>query len=387
VHFSPSGDLLASQAWDGTTRFWEVSSGEQLLRTEAPRLLESSFSHPDGRFLGMHDLDHFHLWEVTRDIPMKVFRSPSGETRRWSVDIDLTGRWLASAKDDGVEIWDIHRGKVVNFLPAIQRDDGTSKDARFLPDGRALLTSNTNGLRIYPIEPPSDSGTTEPRLLDPQTLHAPQASWISLTANGVIVAFRDHVHGSRGVLVNLPDPSDRVVVGPHPGMDHVEISPDGRWVATTTWGGAGIHVWDAQTGSRVTPQGLEPSESKTNAVFSPDSKHLAASTPKHHTAWRVGTWETVFRVPRHVQDDWPGPLAYSPDGMLLAAAHSRFELTLLNVRTGSEIAVVTAPGSAGFHDCCFSRDGRLLAAASDTNIHLWDLAQIRQQLAQVNLDF
>lgn len=170
-------------------------------------------------------------------------------------------------------------------------------------------------------------------------------------------------------------------------MDHVEISPDGRWVATTTWGGSGIHVWDAQTGDRVTQKLLEPSESRTNAIFSPDSKYLAASTPRHHTAWHVGTWETLFRVPRHVQDDWPGPLAYSPDGTILAAAHSRFELALLDPRTGHEIAVVAAPGSAGFHDCCFSRDGELLAAASDTNIHLWDLAQVRRQLAKIKLGF
>ena len=197
LHFSPSGDLLASQAWDGTTRFWGLSSGEQLLRTEVPRLLDSGFSHPDGRLLGMYDVERFHIWEVTRDIPLRVFRSPSVTNRRWSVDIDATGRWLASARDDGVEIWDIRRGKVSAFLPAIQRQDGTSKDARFLPDGRALLTSNTNGLRVYPLELPADHRKTELRVLDSETLHAPQASWASLTADGTVAAFRNHVHGRR----------------------------------------------------------------------------------------------------------------------------------------------------------------------------------------------
>ena len=367
-----------------------MNSGQQLLRTETPELIDTGFSHPDGRYLGMHDLGRFHIWEVARNTPLQILRSPQGTTRRWSVDIDPTGRWLASAKDDGVELWDIQRGQMSAVLPATPREDGASKDAEFLPDGRTLLASNANGVQIYPLEFPNHDGEQvgPPRVLDPITLHARQASWVSLSARGGLAAFRDYVHGSRGIVMNLDGTSKGTVgFGPHGGIDHVEISPDGRWVATTTWGGRGIHVWDAHTGARVTRQPLEPSEAKTNAVFSPDSQYLAASTPRHHSVWRVETWEAVFRISRHVQDEWPGPLAYSPDGTMFAAAHSRFELALLEAATGREIAVLAAPGIAGLHDCCFSPDGGLLAAASDTNIHLWDLAQIRQHLAEIELGF
>jgi WD40 repeat protein len=188
--------------------------------------------------------------------------------------------------------------------------------------------------------------------------------------------------------MNLSDPSSIAKIGPHPGIDHVAISPNGRWVATATWSGSGgIHVWDAQTGERVTKRALEPAEAKTNVVFSPDSQRLAASTDQHHVAWDVATLAPIYRIPRNAHDEWPGPLTYSPDGKLLVAAHSRFVLVILDADTGQEIGVLYSPSVAGFHACCFSPDGRILAAASDTDIHLWDLGKIRMQLANINLDF
>jgi serine/threonine protein kinase/WD40 repeat protein len=388
LHFSPHGELLISHAWDGTLRLWQGSSGEQLLRTNGLHLLASGFSSPDGRFVGTHDSSRFQVWEIARETPLRILRNPRSSARRWSVDFDPTGRWLASARDDGVELWNTQTGKLVDFLPAELAPDGNSKDAEFLPDGSGLLTSNAQGLQLHAFESAINPDQTQwSKPLGPQTLHFRPTSWIDLGAKGDVAAFREDVRGSQALIMSLRDPSHCIHIGEHPGMDHIEMSPDGRWAATSTWGGRGIHVWNAQTGERVTQQPLEATESRTNVTFSPDSKHLVASTTRYHVAWHVETWETLFRVPRRTLDDWPGPLEYSPDGQLLAASHSRFELALLDARTGREVAVLAVPSNGGFHDCSFSPNGTLFAAASDTEIQLWDLGQVRRRLADLHLGF
>lgn len=114
---------------------------------------------------------------------------------------------------------------------------------------------------------------------------------------------------------------------------------------------------------------------------------MTASTPKYLVTWRTTDWQTVRRIRRPKNDDWPGPLAYSPDGRLLVAAYSRFILALLAAETGEEIALLDSRSNGGFHSYCNSADGMRLAAASDTHVHVWNLQQLRDRLASIGLDW
>jgi WD40 repeat protein len=114
---------------------------------------------------------------------------------------------------------------------------------------------------------------------------------------------------------------------------------------------------------------------------------MTTSTPKYWVTWRVEDGTSLLRLSRPNQDDWPGPLAYTPDGRLLVAASSRFDLALLSAETGQHVALLDAGSNVGFHDCRVSNDGRLLAAASDTSIHLWDLDRLKSSLSSMGLDW
>lgn len=385
--FSTDGGHLVSQAWDGTVRLWCVATGKQLMRLEGHELA-GDFDHPAGNFLATRNQTGWWLWRMEPDLPLRRFRRLGRPSNRWSVDIDPSGRWVASATNEGIELWDVVSGELADLLAIGDAASGVAKDARFLPDGERLLISDGRQIRLVPLGRGehgrlrfANAGTPD-EVIEPQ-----RSSWLSIDDEGRFLACRVDIRGRSAMVLQLADPQPAVLIGPHVGIDHVEISPDGRYVATTCWGGRGIHLWDARSGKRLSDPVLEPYAERTNATFSPDSRRLTAATPKYLVSWRVPDRKILFRIKREVPDGWPGPLAYFPDGRVLVAAHSRFLLSLLDAENGRPIALLDAPSNAGFHDCRMSRDGGLLAAASDTDLHLWDVRNLRRRLAAIGLDW
>lgn len=386
LHFSQQGEHLVSEAWDGTVRLWSIDNAEQLLRIDGKHILSGGFGGIGESYLATGGGAEVQLWRVAVETPHRVLRTESLESKRWSADIDPSGQWVVSARDDGAEIWDLATGQLVAWLPTRGSNPGVSKDAKFIDGGRAVLLSHGGGLDIVPLQhdarqrPQFDvSGT--------RSLHASPSAWASVSATRRVAAFREDQRRGIGRVVDLDNPSQSVSIGPHHGLDHVEVSPDGAWIATSCWGGRGVHVWNAISGVRQTEQLLEPYAEKANCTFSPDSQWLTVATPKYHVTWRISDWQPIYRVRRASNDDWPGPLAYSHDGRLLVAAHSRFVLALLAPDSGREIARLDAGSKVGFHDCSLSTDGSYLAAASDSHLHLWDLVQLRERLADIGLDW
>jgi hypothetical protein len=59
---------------------------------------------------------------------------------------------------------------------------------------------------------------------------------------------------------------------------------------------------------------------------------------------------------------------------------------LLDVRTGVELAMLTAPIPQNLESLIFSKDGRHLAGSTLARIvHLWDLQAVRRELVMMNL--
>jgi WD40 repeat protein len=70
------------------------------------------------------------------------------------------------------------------------------------------------------------------------------------------------------------------------------------------------------------------------------------------------------------------PVAFSPDGRLLAAAGTDGVVRLSNLATGTELRRVGGPGDR-LTGVAFSPDGRLLAASgTDADIRLWVVADL-----------
>jgi len=173
-------------------------------------------------------------------------------------------------------------------------------------------------------------------------------------------------------------------LGQHRMLSVVALSPDAHWAATSTWHGTGTRVWDARTGrlARELPGG------DAEVAFSPDGCWLVTGTVDEFRSWQVGSWEPGRLRVRREWNGTPGSLAFRADGKGLALADSLREVRLVDPATGQELATLAAPSPQAIVALAFSPDGsRLAAACRDRVVQLWDLRLIRQQLAELHLDW
>jgi WD40 repeat protein len=84
----------------------------------------------------------------------------------------------------------------------------------------------------------------------------------------------------------------------------------------------------------------------------------------------------------------PGPVAFASDGRTPAITPNGRNVRLIDPATGRTLADLTAPDPLPISCLCFSPDDHDLVVAYSTRvIHRWDLHLIREQLAEMGLDW
>jgi WD40 repeat protein len=173
------------------------------------------------------------------------------------------------------------------------------------------------------------------------------------------------------VTVRVVWPPPAAFAGHSAPLVAVVASPDGKTLASMSEDKT-IKVWDvASRRERSTLLGGK-------ATFSPDGKTLAWTDGKTVRLWDVaeGRERAALRVP--AEEDCP--LAFSPDGKMLAVGASDGTIKLCDATTGNERA--TYRGHAHWvQSVVFGPDGKTLASGSfDGTIKLWDLATGKERL-------
>jgi WD40 repeat protein/serine/threonine protein kinase len=381
VAFCAAGDLLASQSWDGTTRLWDPETGRQWVRADGTGADYTFQFSPDDRLLSCgRDGSNILLWEIAKGQECRALaRLDQGQLVRRTADFSPDDRLLVTPGDDGVFLYDVANAQELVSLSVGQGPIGPL--AQFHPDGSLITFGTQTGLRRWPItsDAAEENGTI--RIGPPQVLELPSdcvPMGMGLSLDGTALALANR--GGQVMVFDLKTQTREAWDAGY-GASFIAISPDAKWIATGTWQGTGVKVWDAQSGQLVHEL---PVSKSAQVGFSPDGQWLVTGTGEEFRFWQVTSWRSSHRVLREVAENLPGGMAFTPDGTMLAIAHSRAAVKLIDPATGTEFA--TLPTSGGPYS--FSHDGSYLATAGENAaIQVWDLRLIRQQLAGMNLDW
>lgn len=373
VGFMPGGDLLHSASWDETGRLWDPSTGEQLLSHSG---VWGQFSR-DGHRLVSRNGPMFALHAVADGREYRAL--PAGPQGRTLADGDVSpdGRWLIAGGHSGLGLWDLSTGSEQALLPL-----GTTTAGLFHPSGHEFYSSGNAGLWRWPIQPNAATLAVGP----PRKLAYDVGQRICLDKEGRRMAAGDGGQGGR--VIDLEAPAAKTP----PRFKHEEglfvaFSPNGKWVATGTWNGFGIKVWESETGKEL--RHLLPDLRISRVAFSPDGRRLVTSVPKEFAFWQAGSWQLERQISRIVEGDSPGCIAFNAETQTVALGMSRDTVELRHEPSGQALALLQAPTKANTNWMGFTPDGSQLVVIIGTpgRIRIWDLRLIRAQLRAIGLDW
>jgi serine/threonine protein kinase/WD40 repeat protein/tetratricopeptide (TPR) repeat protein len=368
VVFSSKGDHLFHSGWREVVSFHDPNDGHTHLSFQPP---PSVVLGRDGRFMRVADGHPVAPLEVATGREYLTLERPADPALEiaW-IAVHPQGRLLAAAMKQETLLWDLASGRQLGSLP------GPCEQLEFDEAG-GLIVHLPWGLYRWPVRTESPG-----RLIvgPPARIEAPEPGGLRVLAcsrDGQVIA--GTFANGPGVL-DLNRPARPVALGRQYDVRFMAVSPDGRFVAASSWWtGQGTRVYDAATGRPVaTLAGLQ----STTTKFSPDGRFLLTSGDGITVQLvQVGTWNTVAK-PRGVYGTFTG------DGRLLALAGSDDTIRLVVTETGRELARLEPPAIDGM-GIVFAPDGSRLVAAYHfaKYIKVWDLRQIRRRLAELGLDW
>ncbi len=386
--FSHSGDLLASCAWDGTTRLWDPISGRQHVIDRPPGAILLHWSGDD-RVLASASQIWLGVWDVAdgrecrtishRQIHLgNRFSLTVGQIPITDLGFSPDGRILFTCGSDGIRLWDTDTVAELGLLPE-QFSQGTG----FSPSGDRLVVRGLKGMRSWPIgrgSGPRDGEMTfgPPSVIELRNRGPGPLAWDG-SGRSLALCFP---FGSQFTVVDARFPELIPWLNTVSNLRNIALSPDGRWVATGTWQPTTAKVWDARTGQFV----RELTAKSHIPAFSPDGRWLAVHEKSGYRLFEVGTWKPGPSIPM----DWDtGRLAFSPDGRWFAFLDKRTDLVkLYDIGRGTVIATLEPPERSGVDQIVFSPDGQHLAVLTPKQtVELWDLRAVRVRLRAMGLDW
>jgi WD40 repeat protein len=389
--FSHASDFLISTSWDGSTRLWDPISGRQLLYDRGNHFV--AIRNDDRQMALLNRNGDLSLWEVAGSWECRTLHygqvgncTPRPTGSGSSIDFSPDGCLLVSNGTDGVRLWDMETFAEVGHLPA-----GPTSHVLFHPDGNSLFTYGPDGLKRWPIGREIERTPTSPA--ENEVLHIGPPQLLDVPGNWVYAGFSLDRRGHKLAAVDFPH--DRVVILDldHPGQKLViegqrivgcHLSPNGEW-AVTTDAASLFKVWNTSDGKSVS---WSPPAEERFVGFTADSCWVVSSPTgqMHFHYWQIATGQMDLTS---TNDKKLICHSASPDGTLLLWVESgSMPPKLIDVRTEKLLAVLEPPRDVGSAGWRFSPDGtRIVVATGNHTIHVWDLVELRRNLAELGLDW
>jgi WD40 repeat protein len=379
--YHPGGQILATAGWDATLHFWAPDSGRLLF--DGPACHDWLRFSADGSHLALANYDG--AVEVYRVASTKAVRMFAPKTRelapllyRW-LDFSPDSRRLVTAGAGCVRVRDVASGLESARLSL---PGATAVTSLFTDDGASILIADgSRGVShwLIPSEPASNGKTI------PETWRTGEGWEAVLRARDGRVVLVNTALGM-AEIVSHADPAGRRI-GPHPALNNVALSPDGKRLATGTWQGQDIKIWEIASGQLLATLPAGESASvlwpSAHVIISVQMTQAGQWLEEPNGQWRRDRgWQ-----PDQGQTFW-AHASLSPDGRWLALPQSGDRIRLVEIATGTELVTLEPPRAFGLGFVLFSPDGRFLAGCgSREQVAIWDLPELRAELGKLQLDW
>ncbi len=355
---SPTAPLLMSYSWDETTRLWDALTGRELRSLSARAM---GFDER-GERLAAVDARSWTVWRIQHGELLRAARAHTGKSPV-ALTFARDGATIATAGPDGLWIWDC-----TSNGPPRSVFERELRSVAFVEGASVLAASGPEGLWRIDL-----------RSFDEPELVLDVSLWdVVLASDAPILAAQGHD------MVHLLDsatwkPFLRLPGAPQ--LEYLSLSRDGARVAAGSWRGFGVHVWDVA--APQAPRQFFAELPHISAVLSPDGSLIATSTGERFELVRAESGEKLLSIERQrAFGVTPGPVAFRPDGGLVAFGLTSSNVRLVEVPSLRVWGDLTSPTSDAIAELVFSPDGSRLAAACSTNtIQVWELARLARETA------
>ena len=370
--FSPAGDLVASNGWEGMLRLWDPRTGRHLL--SMPTTDWPKFNRQGDRLLTMSG-GVPQLWQVADGREYRTFvadpiRGQQVKQVPYGTSISPDGRFLAAGSEDGTVIWELATGNELAHLPT-----GLTWHVLFQPSGD-LLTSGANWTDAL-------AASTQPQCRRRVSPRPAGATRRRQHRRGGAEQGRPPGHRGRvgvgGQVIDFDHPGARRALFSHSG--HQQSSRQsrrrsGRPPAATTGRGSRSGRCPRTAGSATCPSKVRRCRCSVRTAAGWQPRAAAACN-----CGRSAPGSAVRRYPRASR-------CFCPTARCSACA-AKSTVTFLDPDTGRTIATLEDPNQDRAGYGCFNSDGALLALPTEESysVHVWDLRRIRAGLKDIDLDW
>ncbi|MFA1550316.1 NACHT and WD repeat domain-containing protein [Actinomadura chokoriensis] len=373
IVFSPDGTRLATGGDSGRTVLWDTASRQQVLAlSDNVSAVERVAFSPDGRLLAAGSDDG----TVRLADPRTHLQIGAPMPAQAAVALSPDGRTLATGapgeKDPAVQLWDVaaQRREGAPLTPGGPRRSVSMID--FLPDGRTLLTSGADGLRLWDVA--SRREIAHDGTLDGMAELSPDGRFVAVHQDGAI-AFWDLAHRREtGPRIRVPGHTDVITA--------MALGPGGATLATTGFDDR-VRLFDVASRRQIDAPLTKAGGGLVNDLeFSPDGRTLALTAADS----TVRLWDVARRRPVGlalvIGTGAISALAFSPDGHVIATGSTDDEVQLWDLRAHRRLGAPMTGHTRGVAALAYGRDGTVLATvAGDGTARLWDAGAPADPLA------
>lgn len=403
--YHPKGKILASGGEDREVKLWNTVTGKNYVSYEIHKESVHSLAFtPDGALLASASEDGVHVLDLASLMTYSQWQDPAGDVGCLTISSD--GKQFASGSTGrSISVRSVPDFRLTRTL----WHEAKVTDLAFHPDGKRLISTGLDGLRIWNIADGNQLQSNTDRDETPLWSLASNrigTTIVTIGGKGKVKFWHEPFAQPGGTLDVLQDEGKSYIAFHPNGHSVVFEKPWARSVIATydveesVMIRAAEPIWSVNPGktallvslrkgaaalsvSGKEQEGLQGHRGQVRAIVVHPQGHLLASAGHDRL---VKIWDSRGLV-EHYSLKGHGALirglAFSPDGRHLASASEDKTIKIWDVVAGAEVRTLRGHQRIVTSVVYLPKGDRLLSAGGDGTIRLWDVAtgQIRETWA------